>query len=142
MSGNPKAIPLKVQGALAKYESARESLRAFENEHARVVEEHTMLRSSYNDAVENVVNEYRENHEVIGQRLGDFSLRYRREVDAGRLVELLGTSAVTDGYVKTELVVDRKAYDKGVNSGAIPVEIVAACEKDLSPAVLKPRKSE
>jgi hypothetical protein len=139
---NTKTIPLKVQGALAKYESTRETLRAFENEHARLVEEYTMLRSAHNDAIEAVAEAYRENHEVIGNKLGDFSLRYRVEVDPHKLMNLLGGDAVSKGYVKTELVVDRKAYDKGVHDGDIPEEVVKAAEKQLVPAVMKPRKSE
>lgn len=139
---NTKTIPLKVQGALAKYESTRETLRAFETEHPRLVEEYSMLRSAHNDAIEAVAEAYRENHETIGNKLGDFSLRYRVEVDPHKLVDLLGGDAVAKGYVKTELIVDRKEYDKAVRSGDISAETAKAAEKQLTPAVMKPRKSE
>lgn len=139
---NTKTIPLKVQGAMAKYESARETLRAFELEHARLVEEYGMLRAAYNDAIEAVAEAYRENHEIIGNKLGDFSIRYRVEVDPHKLMDLIGPDAVTKGYVKTELIVDRKEYDKALRSGDIPEEVAKAAEKQLTPAVMKPRKSE
>lgn len=139
---NAKAIPLKVQAAVAKYESTRETLRAFELHNARLVEEYTMLRSVHNDAIEAVAEVYRENHEVIGNKLGDFSCRNRVEVDAHKLMDLMGPEAVTKGYIKTELVVDRKEYDRAVRAGDIPAEVAHASEKRLAPAVMKPRKSE
>lgn len=137
-----KTIPLKVQAALAKYESTREVLRAFETEHPRLVEEYGMLRAAHNDAIEAVAEAYRENYEAIGSKLGDFSLRYRVEVDPHKLMDLLGADAVQKGYVKTELVVDRKEYDKAVRAGDIPERVIAAAEKQLTPAVMKPRRSE
>jgi hypothetical protein len=139
---NMKVIPLKVQASIAKYESARETLRAFELANARFVEEYGMLRSAYNDAVEAVAEVYRENADTIGNKLGDFSLRQRIEVDPHKLMDLLGPEAVTRGYIKTELAVDRKEYDRGVKSGDIPGDVAQASEKRLPPAVMKPRKSE
>jgi hypothetical protein len=137
-----KPLPLKVQGALAKFESSRETLRAFEREHARLVEEYAQLRGAYTSAIEEVKEVYRDNHEVVGPTLGDFSLRYRIEVNGERLVELLGDEAVKKGYVIYEPKVDRKKYDLAVKEGEISSDVIGEVETHLPPAVVSPKKPE
>jgi hypothetical protein len=137
-----KAIPLKAQAAMSKFESAREALRAFEREHARTIEEYGQLRGSYNSAIEEVKETYRDNHETIGPSFGDFSLRYRIEVDGEKLVQLLGDNAVKNGLVAYEAKVDRKKYDKAISEGDIPASVIAEVETHLPPAVVSPKKAE
>lgn len=137
-----KAIPLKAQGAMAKFESARETLRAFEREHARVLEEYTQLRGAYNSAIEEVKEVYRENHETIGSRFGDFSVRYRIDVNGERLAQLMGDRVIQMGVVVYEPKVDRKKYERALSEGAIPADIVSAVETHLPPAVVSPKKAE
>jgi len=137
-----KAIPLKAQGAMAKFESARETLRAFEREHARVLEDYAQLRGAYNSAIEEVKEVYRDNHEVIGTHFGDFSVRYRIEVDGEKLAHLMGDRAIQMGIVVYEPKVDRKKYDRALSEGAIPANIVSEVETHLPPAVVSPKKAE
>lgn len=137
-----KAIPLKAQGAMAKFESARETLRAFEREHSRVLEDYTQLRGSYNSSIEEVKEVYRDNHDTIGTHFGDFSLRYRVEIDGGKLASLMGDDAVRLGIVSYEPKVDRKKYDKALSEGHIPASVVTEVESHPPPAVVSPKKAE
>lgn len=137
-----KAIPLKAQGAMAKFESARETLRAFEREHARVLEDYAQLRGTYNSSIEEVKEVYRENHEAIGTHFGDFSVRYRIEVDGEKLAQLMGDKAIHLGLITYEPKVDRKKYDKALAEGTIPSTIVSEVETHLPPAVVSPKKAE
>jgi hypothetical protein len=139
---NKKAIPLQAQGSMAKFESARETLRAFEREHSRVLEDYAQLRGSYNSAIEEVKEVYRNNHEAIGAHFGDFSLRYRVEVDGGKLASMMGDDAVRLGIVSYEPKVDRKKYDKALAEGMISASIVAEVETHPPPAVVSPKKAE
>lgn len=137
-----KAIPLKAQAAMSKFESSREALRAFERDHARLLEDYTQLRGSYNSAIEEVKETYRENHETLGPTFGDFSLRYRIEVDGEKLAQMMGDKAIKMGLVAYEAKVDRKKYDKAVSEGDIPATVIAEVETQLAPAVVSPKKAE
>ena len=137
-----KAIPLKAQGAMAKFESARETLRAFEREHSRVLEDYTQLRGSYNSSIEEVKEVYRDNHDLIGTHFGDFALRYRVEIDGGKLASLMGDDAVRLGIVTYEPTVNRKKYDKALSEGLIPAGGVTEVESHPPPAVVSPKKAE
>ncbi len=137
-----KAVPLKVLAAMSKFEAARESLRSYEKANARTLEEYTQLRGAYNSSIDEVKDTYRENHELLGPHLGDFSLRYTIKIDAAELANLMGDRAVQMGILSYEPEVDRKKYDRALSEGRIPMDVIAAVEKKMPPSVVSPKKAE
>lgn len=116
------SIPLKAQSILAKFEGARESLSAFSTKHSRVVAEYEELKAQYNSALETVKSIYREKHETIGPRFGEFRVQRKTMVNAEKLRELLGEDDVAP-FVKFKLTIVRDAYDAAVAADQIPDEI-------------------
>lgn len=137
-----KAIPLKAIAAMAKFESARESIRAFEKEHARLVEDYTQLKGAYNTSIDEVKEVYREHHEALGAHFGDFSLRYTIKIDAEELASIMGDTAVKMGILSYEPTVDRKKYDKVLSEGKLPADVIKAVEIHMPPSVVSPKKAE
>lgn len=131
-------IPMKAQNAMAQFELAREAKRAFEKANARFVEEYAMINGAYDTAVEEMKNVYRENHEQIGAKFGDFAIRLRTEVDAEVLIAEMGDRVFDLEIVEIKNVVNRKKYEQALKEGLIPVPVLSKAEKSLPPAVVPP----
>lgn len=134
-----KKLPLDFQASMAKFEAARETLGAFRNEpkNARILETHDHLRDAYNEALNEVKTKYKENFEAIGKKYGEFSAVLKVEVDADRLLELLGPTV--DPILKIKYTVDRVLYNKAVAEGIIPEEVVEEVEKAKEPEIRGPK---
>jgi hypothetical protein len=120
------SIPMKVQAALSQFEGARAALEGFRQENIELVEEYEILKEAYNTALQNVKTVYKDNHEAVGRKLGDFAASTSTLIDAERLVELMGDKV--DPLIKTKLSVDRKQYNKAVELGLIPGEVIDEVE--------------
>lgn len=131
-------VPLKALAAMGKYEQAREVLRAFENDNARLVEEYQALKGQLSAATEDVKEVYRENHEVIGPKWNDFSLRYGTEIDAQKVYEIMGEKAVELGIVVIEPKIIRKAFEAALKNSQIPARVIKEAETAKVPAVVTP----
>jgi hypothetical protein len=131
-------VPMKAQTAMSQFELAREARRAFEKEHARVLEEYGQITGAYDTAIDEVKNVYREHYENIGPKFGDFSIRMRTEVDPDVLVREMGDKAIDLEIVESKYVVNRKKYEQALKEGLIPVPVLAKAEKTLPPAIVAP----
>jgi hypothetical protein len=139
MTGKP--IPLEFQAAVAKYEAARETLSAFRNEvkNARVLETHDHLRGEYNDALLKVKQAYKKHFDAIGKKYGDFSAVQKVDIDADKLLNLMGS--VIDPILKIKYSVDRDNYYKAIAAGIIPSEIVEQVEAQKEPEIRGPKEA-
>jgi hypothetical protein len=121
-----KAIPLAAQAALSRFESARENLNSFAQRHAAIIKDYDMLRQVHNEALTHAKNVYREHYDNIGDRFGDFEARSRTDLDATKLISLLGSDS--DALVRVEYKVDREKYLSAVKDGSIPAEVAQEVE--------------
>lgn len=136
-----KSAPAEFLALTSRVESSLQALQAFRAQHLPLLEQSNMLRDAYNDAVEAAKKFYRENHERIGEKFGDFHVTKKREIDGELLSHLLGPKA--DGIVDVQRVyaVDRKQYDKAVAKGLIPQDIVERVEREGDISVYGPKKA-
>ncbi len=128
---------MKVQGAISRFESARTNLEAFRKQNPRFVEEYDMLREAYNSTLAEARAVYKDHHEVVGKKLGDFSASQRTDIDAEKLLHLMGDK--TDPLVKISYKIDRDAYKKALEKGLIPGEVVDQVESPGSVTVRGPK---
>ena len=95
-----KSIPMKVQAAVSKFEAARANFEAFRKQNPKFAEEYEMLREAYNSTLKEAKSTYKDNHEKIGKKLGEFSVRGRTLIDGKKLLDLMGPKA--DALVSLE----------------------------------------
>jgi dephospho-CoA kinase len=135
-----RAAPLIAHAALAKVESTREALHAFEVKNARLVEEHTTLRDAYSDAVAKMKEIYQNHYQEIGEKFGEFSVRHRTAVDVDTLIKLLGRDKCEKlNLVSYEAKLSRKNYERAIADGQVTAEVIAAVETHLIPAIHTPK---
>lgn len=134
-----KPIPLAAQAALSKFESAREILHSYAQQHARTIKDYDVLRQAHNEALANVKAIFKEHHESIGDRLGDFTARTNTEINVLLLVELLEDKADLVGHPTFKL--DRTKYNEAVKSGLIPSSVVRQVESRSTPAIYGPKEA-
>ena len=132
-----KAIPMAAQAALAKFESARETLHAFQKQNARVVKDYDMLRQAYNESRDNVKQLYKEHFSSIGERFGDFTAKPTFVVDIDQLKTLLGASV--DSVIHVEYKLVTKEYNEAIKCGIIPQGVVKQVEIPGIPKVWAPK---
>lgn len=130
--------PLKLQAAHALFEASREALSAFRTANPKLVQMYEDHQQAYNNALEEVKALYREHHETVGETFNDFSVRYKTVIDAELLIALAGDTGRSVCTMKYS--VDRKEYNKAVESGLISQDIVDEVESVDPPAVYGPKK--
>ena len=135
-----KAIPMKAQAALARFEAAREALAAFSKDNSDVVEEYNLLRGAFNAAIDEMKAIYKDNFDVLGPKYGDFKAVVKTELSAEALMEALGQAS--GPYIVTKHSVNRKEYIKAVENGLISSEVVASVETQSSPIIYGPPRAE
>lgn len=133
-----KQVPVAVTAAVSKFETAREALNGFRTQHAKILETFENLKEQYNQSLNEVKALYKEHHEVIGGKLGDFSARSRVMVDAELLLKLMGPTV--DPIITIKYGVERKHYDEAVSRGIIPSEVVRQVEKRTEPSIYGPKE--
>ena len=124
--------------AVTEFEVAREAMESFVTENSQFVEQYDKLRDAFNSALSRVKAEYAANHSLIGKRYGDFYTIQKKEIDVELLVQRMG-SAVDPIVEVTYKLTSRKDYDKAVNLGIIPPEVVAEVEELKDPEVRGPK---
>ncbi len=129
---------MKLQAALSRFESARANLEAFRKEYSDIVEDHDRLRESYNVALAEVKAIYKDNHEIVGKRYGEFKLSVPTHVDAEKLLKLMGAKA--DPLVNVKYSIVRDQYDKAVEKGLIPSDVIDEVQYEGSPRVSGPKE--
>lgn len=130
-------VPIKLQAAYANFEKAREEMGAFRTANPKLVEMYERHVEAYNDALAEVKSLYRENSDEVGDNFYDFSIRHKTIIDASKLVELMGDVGLA--VCKVKYAVDRKEYNKFVEEGTIPQEVVDEIESEAAPAVYGPK---
>lgn len=130
-------VPMKLQAAHANFEKAREEMAAFRTANPKLVEMYERHVQAYNDALNEVKSLYRENSDKVGDNFFDFSIRHKTIIDAEKLVQLMGDVGLAVCNVKYS--VDRKEYNKFVEEGTIPQEVVDEVESEGTPSVYGPK---
>jgi hypothetical protein len=128
-----KGIPMKFQSTIAKFEGARAALEKFRKDNPDYADQYDALRDSYNGALKSVKTVFKDLYPKIGKSYGEWKISLPRKVDAEMLLELMGEEA--QPLVRVEYKIDLKAYDKAVERGDIPGDIVAAVESEGAPRV-------
>lgn len=133
-----KQTPLALQAAQSKFETAREALGGFRTQHARLLEEYDALRDAYNSALADVKALYKQHHEIVGAKFGEFSARTNTIINAEKLLELMGP--VVDPILEIKYSVDRKGYADAVERGIIPQSVINQVESRSAPIVYGPKE--
>ncbi len=134
-----KTIPISVQSAMSKFESARESLRAYTERHKKIIADYDILRHAHNEAMAQVKQLYKEHADVLGTKWGDFEARTQTVINVDLLMTLMGD--VVDPILKIEHKVDRDLYNKAVERGVIPSAVVVQVETKSKPAIYGPKEA-
>jgi hypothetical protein len=132
-----KPVPMRVQSALGRFKAARTNLEEFRRANARLVEEYDLLRDAYNSTLDHVKAVYRDNYDVVGSKLEEFKARTRTEIDAQKLLDLMGPAA--DPMVTVRYAVDREVYRQAVEKGLVPSDVIEQVETEGSPAIYGPK---
>ena len=134
-----KTVPVKARAALSRFERARANLEAFEKANKRLVEDLDLLREAHNSALREVKAVYKDNHEHMASKFGNFSVRGKTIIDGRKLVKLMGAENA-DPYVTLVYKVDKRVYDQGIKSGDITSEIAAEVESLGPMSIYGPRE--
>lgn len=118
-------IPMKFQSAFSKYEAAKMTVAAFKQEHRAIIEEYEMLIRHFEEAETAVKVLYKENHEQIGPKYGDFKVIQPTVVDVDKLLQLC-PAAEPWVHVKKSLL--KEDFEKLQRDGTISAEVASEVE--------------